>query len=467
MSRRATNATLLAVFALLVAVGSAHGQYISHLRQSADFYKWIFAAATSQRLFEAESTGADYELLRDIEAAASGRIAEVAPGAGEDGDTLGIVRLVRDPGFDREVWRLASSGALAEQRAAFASYARADELEFAQGLDLSAVQDSGANLFNVFFGFRKIAANFLWLQVDRLWHEGNIYAMVPLMRTCVTLDPNFVDAYLLGAWHLAYNATARMPATPRHLQEWDASHQTCVGEKEKFYYFAVDFLRDGIRSNPRNFKLYFDLGFAVYGEKLADYENAVRYLEEAVRLPHERWVPRQLFLAYERNDEFTKAFEGWKSYSERFPDNPVAPRFIERAEALAFEQRSEGLYAEAEAAADPQTAAALRAEGDEYWQQARQRWENLADTDPFAAGRLARRQAMALAEEGRYAEAIGVLDKARWESATFFEEASEMMIEYKQAGDIPLSKSEREAVAREQDRRPCIGQPQNVADTQA
>jgi len=74
---------------------------------------------------------------------------------------------------------------------------------------------------------------------------------------------------------------------------------------------------------------------------------------------------------------------------------------------------------------------------------------------------------MELAEEGRYAEAIGVLDKARWESATFFEEASEMMIDYKQAADIPLSKSEREAVAREQDRRPCIGQPQNMADSQA
>ena len=25
------------------------------------------------------------------------------------------------------------------------------------------------------------------------------------------LDPQFVDAYLIGAWHLAYNATARMP----------------------------------------------------------------------------------------------------------------------------------------------------------------------------------------------------------------------------------------------------------------
>ena len=38
-----------------------------------------------------------------------------------------------------------------------------------------------------------------------------MHRMLPLMKTCVTLDPGFVDAYLLGAWHMAYNATASMP----------------------------------------------------------------------------------------------------------------------------------------------------------------------------------------------------------------------------------------------------------------
>src|SRR5690606_233158 len=75
------------------------------------------------------------------------------------------------------------------------------------------------SMANMFFGFRKMAANLLWLQVDKYWHAGMLYRMVPLMHATVALDPQFVDAFLLGAWHLAYNATAQMRDTPEPLKE--------------------------------------------------------------------------------------------------------------------------------------------------------------------------------------------------------------------------------------------------------
>src|SRR5690606_4545643 len=112
------------------------------------------------------------------------------------------------------------------------------------------------------------AANLVWLEVDRYWHKGQMHRMLPLMKTCVTLDPEFIDAYLLGAWHMAYNATASMSDTAWELRNYDALHEAWIGDKERYYFYGVDFLKDGIRKNPRNYKLYFDLGFSIYEIKL-------------------------------------------------------------------------------------------------------------------------------------------------------------------------------------------------------
>ena len=204
------------------------------------------------------------------------------------------------------------------------TYARAQKLYYAKDIQYAQAQASGVSIFNLFFGFRKVAANFVWIQVDRYWHMGLIYRMYPSMLTCVALDPNFVDAYLLGAWHMAYNHTAKMPDTPAPMKEWDENFGACVGQKERLYYIAIDFLKDGIRNNPRNYKLYFDLGFAIYKIKLKDYENAVRYLSEAIRQPHDRWVPRQLYICKEMNGQYEEAVAGWQDYMKRFPESQTA-----------------------------------------------------------------------------------------------------------------------------------------------
>ena len=133
-----------------------------------------------------------------------------------------------------------------------------------------------ASTFSICFsGSEKSRRNLIWIEVDRFWHQGNMYRMITLMRTCVALDPHFIEAYLIGAWHLGYNATAKMQDTPWPRREWDDRYNVCLGEKERFYYYAIDFLKDGIRRNPRNYKLYFDLGFSLYKQKLEDYPNAV------------------------------------------------------------------------------------------------------------------------------------------------------------------------------------------------
>src|SRR5690606_5004053 len=160
-----------------------------------------------------------------------------------------------------------------------------------------------------------------WLQVDRYWHEGALFRMVPLMRTTVTLDPTFVDAYLLGAWHLAYNITAGLPETPEAEKVYDPKVGRRIGQKESFYYFAADFLKDGIWNTPKDYRLYFDLGFRVYHEKLDDNQQAARYLSEAVRYRHDVWVPRTLYRILEFNGQYEEALRGWKDYLRRYPQN--------------------------------------------------------------------------------------------------------------------------------------------------
>lgn len=426
-----------AAIAALLAIGALQGRHIDHLRESEALYRWVFATATNIRLFEG-----DDEEYRDREL--FDRINAQAPGD--------LIAMVSDGEQDWEIWNLVRGRELDGERAAFLEHVRNRELLFAQGIDVIEAQASGVNLFNLFIGFRKVAANFLWLQVDRYWHAGMMFRMIPLMRTCVTLDPQFIDAYLLGAWHLAYNATARMGETPPAEKEWHPVHQVCVGQKERYYYEAVDFLRHGIRNNPRNYKLYFDLGYAVYRNKLEDYENAVRYLSEAVRHPHERWVPRQLYGALELNGQYREALAGWEEYLEQFPDHEVAQRFILRNRGLILEEEAARLLE----AGDEEGAA-------ERMRRAREVWEEMYD--PYADGRILIMDARSLAREGRYIEAIALLENARQAVSSLFMEASDLIIEYKQLAGIPLSVSEQKALLRDELQAPCQGQPPETFGT--
>ncbi|MBI2433709.1 MAG: hypothetical protein HYV26_12655 [Candidatus Hydrogenedentes bacterium] len=456
-----SNLLLAALFALSMAVGSMLGRNLTFLRESEAFYRWIIAAATNQRLFQdANPEYQDKPLFERVAAAAEERLPEVP--TPDDQAQAKLVRAVAEPQYQWDVWRLATSPALAAERADFLSYARTRSLQFATGIAYAEAQAGGVNIFNLFFGFRKVAANFVWLQVDRFWHQGMMQRMIPMMRTCVALDPHFVEAYLLGAWHVAYNVTASMLPTPPADLRWDPDYKACIGNKERYYYWAIFYLKDGIRNNPRDYRLYFDLGYSIYSNKMKDYANAVKYLQEAVRVPHDRWVPRMLYHALENNGQYEEALAGWQDYQKRFPESlsgtETAPRFIERNKGLIYEKRGNDAAAAAEKATDPAVAAQKRAETKENRDQAREIWK--AMDDPYAGARLLRLQALDMREEGRYLEAIGLLDKARWDSADMWEEASNLIMDIKNQANIALSVSEKKALLRRAEAvQDCVGKP--------
>ncbi|NJL27985.1 MAG: hypothetical protein HC897_08830 [Thermoanaerobaculia bacterium] len=96
-------------------------------------------------------------------------------------------------------------------------------------------------------------------------------------------------------------------------------------------------------------------------------------------------------------------------------------------------------------------------------QDARAIWT--AMDEPFAVARLLRLDALDYAREGRYMEAVALLDKARNETSTLFWEASELMIEYKQRGGLPLSLSEKKAVLRKEQGDTCRNMPEQPVTT--
>ena len=467
MMNRFPNLIIGLIFLAFVLIGGRLGTHISNIREAEAFYRWIMGAAVNDNLFKnAETEYKDYPLYEEVRQAGEAMLPEPGNADAAEGGKLTLV--AREGKNDAAVFAMARSKELAPARKKFLQLARKNELEFAKNIQYAQASEQGVNIFNLFFGFRKVAANFLWLQVDRFWHQGMMHRMIPMMKTCVLLDPNFVDAYLLGAWHLAYNVTAQMPTTPDALKKWHETYKVCVGEKETYYYIAADFLKDGVRNNPRNYKLYFDLGFAIYYEKLRDYPNSVRYLAEAVRQPHELWVPRMLYKAMESNKQYADAIAGWEDYIQRFPGTPGAvetgPRAILRMKGLLAEQQGEAALKSAEAlrATDPAQADAKTLEGKALIEEARKVYTEL--NEPFARGRMDLLDGETLANEGRFVEAIAVLDRARWENSNneFFEEASNRIIDYKNRGNLPLTLSERKAVVRKQDGERCQGQPETA-----
>lgn len=481
------NPLLIVAVVFFWAVAAFQGWRLLQLEETESFYRWIIATSDRLRIEgefgavnvalprNAEETVGTVEpsgddimpseseealrmqqaeaLFRQVTAKLEDLLPEVTVESPETEDE-GLSKLLLSVKYSQDldtIWNMAQGSALAEERETFLVQLK-PELK----ADVLYGSEANVSLANMFFGFRKMAANFVWLQVDRYWHEGALFRMVPLMRTTVTLDPTFVDAYLLGAWHLAYNITAGLPETPEAEKVYDPKVGRRIGQKESFYYFAADFLKDGIWNNPKDYRLYFDLGFRVYHEKLDDNQQAARYLSEAVRYRHDVWVPRTLYRILEFNGQYEEALRGWKDYLRRYPQNEVAPRFIKRNEAHILQKQAKEAYEAAREARDAgKTAEAeeLQAKADELWEQTRAKWTELAETDSnYGGAQLAMMHAENLRRQGMYYDAVALLDGARYESGELFDSISDMIIEIKQEGGIPLSLSERMELLRREER---------------
>lgn len=493
MKAKSNLRPVIAAIVILVIIGSMQGRRIDGMRETEAFYRWVVSAALQSRLGQTlEPDRApnlpepmDDELFAKVVELAEARLPDLEV-TEEDRDSEGNPHPVLLRAARQEEERLIYDLVALEE-------ARPLQKEFYEHLEGNLLQSAGTQfrvaslydkesrvegvgLTSLFFGFRKVAANFLWLQVDKYFHSGEMHRMLPLMRTSVALDPNFVDAYLLGAWHLAYNLTAKLPVTPEPQKEFHPKYKKRLGIREEWYYVATDFLKDGIRKNPRDYRLYFDLGYAIYENKLGDHANAVRYLDEARRYEHDKWVPRMLYLAMWRNGQYEEAIEGWESYLKEIdPASHQAirgillnkgylaeakaaqadecsaaaqaahKRFTELADEarVSRDLRQAGQY-ESEARIAQDVAGEMSSLAEEEWENARRIWNPMLQVseDGVASARLHRQKALRYVSNGSYYEAVAELEVARYDMLQAFDEISDLMIEIKQKAGIPLTTSE-------------------------
>jgi tetratricopeptide (TPR) repeat protein len=183
-----------------------------------------------------------------------------------------------------------------------------------QGIPLDQVQqlnlqDVGVVVIAALLGgFRKSAANVLWLQNEEDWKDGRAYRTVPLARAVTLLDPYFVDAWTITCWQLAYNMSVDAK-TPD-----DAASYIKQG---------LDFAKGGITWNSTRYEIYQEIGWTYY-DKLQNYAMAAEYLKKAINHPHPAFLERLIAHAYERIPDFDAAIFWYKVSLAKYGQDQTA-----------------------------------------------------------------------------------------------------------------------------------------------
>lgn len=170
-------------------------------------------------------------------------------------------------------------------------------MRISQGLqdDLVLLPGEFATAF-IFSGFRGLACDLLWLKVDEYWHTGKWYMMPQTLRAITWLQKDFMPAWGLASWHLAYNISRRADT-----------------EKEKQQYItdAIDLLKEGIFKNPGRYDLYYELGW-LYFDRLQDYDSAIKYFRKAIKFEHPMYIDRLIANCYMKKGDLESAKMEWE-----------------------------------------------------------------------------------------------------------------------------------------------------------
>ena len=153
----------------------------------------------------------------------------------------------------------------------------------------------------VLSGFREMVAGILWVRADSFFDSGNYDAILPIIRLVTLLDPNEIDVYATGMWHIGYNFTDEEQRSDR-----------------RYIPSALALGKEGSRKNPDTYELFFETGWMWYHKIDDDYPNAVKWFEDAKQRP-DMLVARKdlLSMALQRNGQVE---DGLKNYFNLYDD---------------------------------------------------------------------------------------------------------------------------------------------------
>jgi tetratricopeptide (TPR) repeat protein len=146
---------------------------------------------------------------------------------------------------------------------------RVDQMRITATLDEVLYITSPKMLKRLSLGYEGLMADIYWTRAVQYFggkharYDDRYDLLAPLLKLTTALDPHLIVAYQFGGNFLA-------PAPPNG-----------AGMPEK----AIDLMEYGIRNNPDDWHLYYELGFIYYMEK-KDYASAASAFERGTRVPH-------------------------------------------------------------------------------------------------------------------------------------------------------------------------------------
>jgi len=171
-------------------------------------------------------------------------------------------------------------------------------------------------------GFNGLMACIYWTRAVQYFghrhfeHRGSYKELAPLLEITTALDPQLVPAYEFGASFLA-------PAPP-----------SGAGEPKR----AIELMEYGIRQNPENWRLYYDLAFVYYTE-LKDYKHAGEAFERGSRVPNAH--PFMKLLAAQMQEhagDFQTARLLWQSTYESSQQKEVKDNALEHLRCIKVDE---------------------------------------------------------------------------------------------------------------------------------
>jgi len=154
-------------------------------------------------------------------------------------------------------------------------------------------------------GFRGIAVDIMWIEIDELWHHGKWFEIIPFLRAITWLQPHFIEPWALGAWHMAYNLYAYAGDAP---------------DRDKYITQGIRFLKEGLSKNRNGYRMWFELGW-IYYHKLKHYDDAIRYFRGAMRFEHPSYIDRMVAHAYRKKGDIESEYRQWQRCVAAFPED--------------------------------------------------------------------------------------------------------------------------------------------------
>jgi len=168
-------------------------------------------------------------------------------------------------------------------------------------------------------------ADFTWMYIDHLWQQARFYRLPPLYEFLVTVEPTFINAWVMGGWHMAYNMSLELPKVQ------GLTPQLSKKRELEWVFRGLDFLKAGIILNPGNAKLHFEIGWTYY-HRLKDYEESAHWFEKCAKFPDAPPSAARLVAhSYERMGDNGKSYEKWLALrSHPSYNHPPIGKIIEK-----------------------------------------------------------------------------------------------------------------------------------------